>query len=42
MRLFLFVLLNLIYLTGYASQCPNWALTQAQREITTLQKQIDQ
>ncbi|VVP79031.1 NAD-dependent DNA ligase LigB [Pseudomonas fluorescens] len=42
MRLFLFVLLNLMYLTGYASQCPNWALTQAQREITTLQKQIDQ
>ncbi|MBP5956042.1 NAD-dependent DNA ligase LigB [Pseudomonas anatoliensis] len=42
MRLFLFVLLNLIYLTGYASQCPNWALAQAHNEITTLQKQIDQ
>ncbi|VVN79789.1 DNA ligase B [Pseudomonas fluorescens] len=42
MRLFLFVLLNLIYLTGYASQCPNWALTQAHNEITTLQNQIDQ
>ncbi|MBP5944255.1 MULTISPECIES: NAD-dependent DNA ligase LigB [unclassified Pseudomonas] len=42
MRLFLFVLLNLLYLTGYASQCPNWALTQAHNEITTLQKQIDQ
>ncbi|MFJ7311263.1 NAD-dependent DNA ligase LigB [Pseudomonas sp. NPDC098747] len=42
MRLFLFVLLNLIYLTAYASQCPNWALNQAHKEITTLQKQIDQ
>lgn len=42
MHRFLFVLLQLICLTGYASQCPDWAPTQAQREITTLQKQINQ
>ena len=42
MRLCLFVLLHLVCLTGYASKCPDWTSTQAQREITALQNQIDQ
>lgn len=42
MHWFLFVLLHLLCLTGYASQCPDWAPTQAQREITALQNQINQ
>ncbi|MGN4050337.1 NAD-dependent DNA ligase LigB [Pseudomonas sp. SM4] len=42
MHWFLFVLLHLLCLTGYASQCPDWTPTQAQREITVLQNQINQ
>lgn len=42
MHWFLFVLLHLLCLTGYASQCPDWTPTQAQREITALQNQINQ
>ncbi|KAE9641296.1 NAD-dependent DNA ligase LigB [Pseudomonas sp. PB103] len=42
MHWFLFVLLHLLSLTGYASQCPDWAPPQAQREITVLQNQINQ
>ncbi|KAE9646270.1 NAD-dependent DNA ligase LigB [Pseudomonas sp. PB106] len=42
MHWLLFVVLQLICLTGYATQCPDWAPTQAQREITALQNQINQ
>jgi DNA ligase (NAD+) len=41
MRLCLFVLLHLVCLTGYASQCPDWSPTQAKREIIALQKQVN-
>lgn len=41
LRLLLAFLLALITLVSQAN-CPNWDLSQAQREITTLQNQIDQ
>jgi DNA ligase (NAD+) len=41
LRLLSVLLLSLISLTGHAN-CPKWSADQAQREITTLQNQINQ
>nr|WP_315448289.1 NAD-dependent DNA ligase LigB [uncultured Pseudomonas sp.] len=41
LRLLITLLLTLLTLNAYA-ECPNWPPDQAQREITALQKQIDQ
>ncbi|BBP73395.1 DNA ligase B [Pseudomonas sp. Seg1] len=41
LRLLITLLLTLLTLKAYA-ECPNWPPDQAQREITALQKQIDQ
>lgn len=42
MRFSLLILLSFISLTAHAYQCPNWPDDRAEREITSLQTQINQ
>ncbi|WP_426205223.1 NAD-dependent DNA ligase LigB [Pseudomonas sp. TWP3-1] len=41
MRFSFLILLSFISLTAHSAQCPNWPADQAEREITSLQTQID-